>query len=293
MLGGNHGFASPWPLTVHFPWPLTGGRQNSAIVSAPAPRLGVGLALRWRRAARGEEKLTEPGRFSMRKPYGERMVIIHPLDRQGNTVAASAHKVVREGRRQVRPHENAPVPTRAIPAFARVQRTLMLFAYQRCDPRVGGHETIGRWVRASEYLASSHRCFFPPSGCPSRAPTGAHSGPATPKFGRRPPSPPDVITLVCAPWKNPGPRCPAPFWTPHSRGPAFKGASAQGHRPVWNDTRKRTVPKKAARTGASVCTTQRGPRGPRRRLRWRPPRRRAAGASLSVCRPCHPPRTGR
>ena len=182
MLGGNHGFASPWPLTVHSPWPLTGGRQNSAIVSAPAPRLGVGLALRWRRAARGEEKLTEPGRFSMRKPYGERMVIIHPLDRQGNTVAASAHKVVREGRRQVRPHENAPVPTRAIPAFARVQRTLMLFAYQRCDPRVGGHETIGRRVRASEHLASCHRCSFPAVWLPEPSPRGGAYRPCNSKI---------------------------------------------------------------------------------------------------------------
>lgn len=192
----------------------------------------------------------------MREPYGERMVIIHPLDRQGNTVASSAHKVVREGRRQVRPHENAPVPARAIPAFACVQRTLMLFAYQRCDPRVGGHETIGRRVRASKYLASSHRCSFPPSGCPSRAPTGAHSGPATPRFGRRPPSPPDVISLVCEPWKNPGPRRPAPFWTPQSRGPARRGTARSG------TSSRKEQSRKAARKVASLCKTQRGSRIP-------------------------------
>lgn len=58
MLGGNHGFASPWPLTLRLPVAADRRPANSAIVSAPAPRLGVGLALRWRRAARGEEELT-------------------------------------------------------------------------------------------------------------------------------------------------------------------------------------------------------------------------------------------
>jgi hypothetical protein len=279
MLGGNHGCASPWPLT--------GNRQNSAIVSAPAPRLGIGLALRWRRAARGEEELTEPGRFSMREPYGERMVIIHPLDRQGNTVAASAHKVVREGRRQVRPHENAPVPTRAIPAFARVQRTLMLFAYQRCDPRVGGDETIGRWVRASEYLASSHRCFFPPSGCPSRAPTGripalqlensagGHLHPLMSSLS--------FVRLG----KIPDPDAP------HRSGRPIQGGQRAGAPPgLERHPEKNSSEKGRTEWRLRVHNPARLERT-RRRLRRRPPRRRAAGASLSVGRPCHPPRTGR
>lgn len=215
------------------------------------------------------------------------MVIIHPLDRQGNTVAASAHKIVREGRGQVRPHENAPVSARAIPAFACVQRTLMLFAYQRCDPRVGGHETIGRRVRASKYLASSHRCSFPPSGCPSRAPYGGRipalqlqdsvGGHLHPLMS--------LLSFVSL-GKIPDPGAP------HRSGRPIQGGQRAGAPPGLERHPERKVPKRQ-HGRAPPCAQPSQARGSRRRLRRRPPRRRAAAASLSAGWPRHPPRAGR
>jgi hypothetical protein len=284
MLGGARGFASIWPLTRC--------RPQSAIVPPPALRPGVCLVPRWWRAARGQEQLTEPCCFSMREPYGERMVVAHPLDRQGNSIAAPADKVVRQGRRQVRSHENAPVAPRAIPAFACVQRQLMLPAHQRCDLRVGRNEAVGRGVGASKYLASSHRCSLLACLCPSPGPCGAPPGRVTPGFGRRSHTPPEVITLVCAPWENPGTMTPLVIWAPQSRGVGAHG-TAKPRTNSETGARKGSTERqhgKAARKGACRAQKWRGsPRQPRRRLPRRPP----AAATHSAGSRRHPRHTGR